>query len=216
MRGWSPFVSHVWTLRGHPQEIAENSVDLGHFTAVHRYPEATLTALEIDGPLLVASYRFERKTTIAGMAFPLRVNFDAQVYGPGYGLVDVRLPALGLRLRQLVLAVPTEKGQIALRVALSSRELRRTGKLGKPLATMITRALFPLVKNDVSQDFAIWKNKRYVERPSLAAGDGPIAQYRKWAAQFYEGETATTSRRALPLLGAEHGEQQESAASLRS
>ena len=69
-----------------------------------------------------------------------------------------------------------------------------SGKLGKPLATLITRALFPLVKNDVSQDFAIWKNKRYVERPSLAVGDGPIAQYRKWAAQFYEGESASGPR----------------------
>ena len=187
MRGWSPFVSHLWTLRGHPQEIAENSVDLGHFKAVHRYPEATLTSLTLDGPLLVASYRFERKTTITGMAFTLQLDFDAQVYGPGYGLVEVRLPALGLRLRQLVLAVPTEQGHIALRVALSSQELRHTGKLGKPLATLIARALFPLVKSDVSQDFAIWKNKRYVERPMLAAGDGAIAQYRKWVGQFYEG-----------------------------
>jgi hypothetical protein len=196
MSGWSPFVSHLWTLRGHPQEIAENSVDLGHLTEVHHYAEVTLTSFRIDGPLLVGSYHFERKTRIAGMTIPLRVDFDAQVHGLGYGHVDVRLPALGLRLRQLVLPTPTEKGQIALRVALSSRESRLAGPLGRPLATLIARALFPIVKNDVSQDFAIWKNKRYVERPILAVGDGPIAQYRKWAGQFYEAEPAIPTRAA--------------------
>lgn len=196
MRGWSPFVSHVWTLSGHPQEIAENSVDLGHLTQVHRYSDVALTSLEIDGPLLIGSYRFERKTAIAGMTFPIRADFDARVYGLGYGLVDVRLPALGLRLRQLVLPTPTEKGHVALRVGLSCHEPRRAGKLGRPLAALIARTLFPIVKNDVSQDFAIWKTKRYVERPILAAGDGPIAQYRKWAAQFYEAETAIAPRTA--------------------
>ena len=37
----------------------------------------------------------------------------------------------------------------------------------------------------VSQDLPIWENKRYRERPILCEGDGPIMQYRKWAAQFY-------------------------------
>lgn len=196
MRGWSPFVSHVWTLSGHPQEVAENSVDLGHLTQVHRYGKVVLTSLEIDGPLLVGSYHFERKTAIAGMTFPLQADFEARVYGPGYAVVDLRLPTLGLRLRQLVLPTPTEKGHIALRVALSCHEPRRAGKLGGPLAATIARMLLPIVKNDVSQDFAIWKNKRYVEQPILAAGDGPIAQYRKWAAQFYAGESAITPHTA--------------------
>ena len=38
---------------------------------------------------------------------------------------------------------------------------------------------------DARQDFAIWENARYVPRPALAHGDGPIATYRAWAAQFY-------------------------------
>src|SRR5262245_28654201 len=69
MRGWSPFVSHVWTLRGHPQEIAENSVDLGHLTVVHRYAAVILDSFAIDGPLLTGLYRSDRKTTIAGPRF---------------------------------------------------------------------------------------------------------------------------------------------------
>ena len=34
-------------------------------------------------------------------------------------------------------------------------------------------------------DFPIWENKLYRERPLLCDGDGPIADYRRWAAQFY-------------------------------
>jgi nitrite reductase/ring-hydroxylating ferredoxin subunit len=203
MRGWSPFVSHRWTLAGHPQETSENSVDLGHFSVVHHYAEVALTSLTIEGPLLVASYRFER-ATIPGVGARLKATFDAYVHGLGYSLVDVRLPGLGLRMRQLVLPVPTVRGTIDLRVALSNQELGRMGPLGKPLARVITRALLPLVKNDVSQDFAIWKNKRYVDRPILAAGDGPIPQYRKWASQFYEqGSAAASPKRSLPVVRGE-------------
>jgi hypothetical protein len=40
-------------------------------------------------------------------------------------------------------------------------------------------------KRTIDQDVPIWENKRYRERPILCEGDGPIMQYRKWAAQFY-------------------------------
>jgi hypothetical protein len=34
-------------------------------------------------------------------------------------------------------------------------------------------------------DFPIWENKIYRARPPLCDGDGPIADYRRWAARFY-------------------------------
>jgi hypothetical protein len=35
------------------------------------------------------------------------------------------------------------------------------------------------------QDFAIWENKKFRERPPLCDEDGPIGEFRRWAAQFY-------------------------------
>ena len=35
------------------------------------------------------------------------------------------------------------------------------------------------------QDFPIWKNKRYEPKPVLCESDGPIAEHREWASQFY-------------------------------
>ena len=40
----------------------------------------------------------------------------------------------------------------------------------------------------VEQDFPIWENKTYHARPKLCDGDGPVADYREWAAQFYVAE----------------------------
>ena len=37
----------------------------------------------------------------------------------------------------------------------------------------------------VQQDIPIWENKIYRERPVLCDGDGPIAEFRKWAQNFY-------------------------------
>ena len=35
------------------------------------------------------------------------------------------------------------------------------------------------------QDFRIWENKRYEPKPVLCDEDGPIAEHRRWAKQFY-------------------------------
>ena len=38
---------------------------------------------------------------------------------------------------------------------------------------------------DVKQDFDIWSQKRYVDPPKVAIGDGPVGHYRRWCKQFY-------------------------------
>jgi hypothetical protein len=37
----------------------------------------------------------------------------------------------------------------------------------------------------VEQDFPIWENKAYHATPRLCDGDGPVSDFRRWAAQFY-------------------------------
>jgi hypothetical protein len=37
----------------------------------------------------------------------------------------------------------------------------------------------------LEQDFPIWENKCYRERPPLCEADGPIQEFRRWARQFY-------------------------------
>jgi len=44
----------------------------------------------------------------------------------------------------------------------------------------------------IYQDIPIWEHKKFREHPVLVKGDGEIAEYRRWVAQFYSwpGEPA--------------------------
>ncbi|HZS35477.1 MAG TPA: Rieske 2Fe-2S domain-containing protein [Polyangia bacterium] len=190
--GWTPFRGVRWTLRSHPQETSENSVDFGHFAEVHRYSQPRLLAgPDVDGPHLTARYSFVRQPgALRFLARRLEVEFEARVHGLGYSLVCARVPALGVQMRNLVLPTPTDGEHIDLRVALSIGPPEgRMSALPKPVWSAAARALARLAFReftaDVRQDFAIWENKVYVERPPLAKGDGPIAIYRRWCRQFY-------------------------------
>ena len=58
--------------------------------------------------------------------------------------------------------------------------------LPAPLATaLVGRLVFEGFTRDLRQDFAVWENKRYIDPPGLAEGDGPIGRYRRWCRQFY-------------------------------
>jgi hypothetical protein len=37
----------------------------------------------------------------------------------------------------------------------------------------------------LTEDFDIWEHKKFRKEPNLCHRDGPIVQYREWAAQFY-------------------------------
>lgn len=50
---------------------------------------------------------------------------------------------------------------------------------------IISWAAFRAYCHDVGQDFEVWENKLYLDKPVLAAGDGPLGRYRKYCRQFY-------------------------------
>ena len=69
----------------------------------------------------------------------------------------------------------------------------RLGQIMKPLAFLPRAVAMRIVSemalksytDDIEQDFDIWENKRYLQPPALADGDGPVGPYRKWCKQFY-------------------------------
>lgn len=177
-------------LRGvasHPQETTENSVDLGHFTAVHRYKDVEmLEPVRTDGPYLTTRYRMKRRPLVPGTR-GIAADFTVHVHGLGYSLVEVDVPSHGLHTRHYVLPTPTDGTHIDLRIASCVRAVRG------PLRILPLRMLEWLIGSmvqrnylaDVTQDLAIWENKAYVHPPRLAEGDGPVGRYRAWTRQFY-------------------------------
>lgn len=192
--GYSGLSHRSFTLRDHPQETTENSVDLGHFAVVHGYRGVELiTQVTTDGPYLNIGYRARRPLRPVGRFGPsLETGFeyDINIFGLGYSQVDVTIPDLGLVARLLVLATPRDGEQIDLRLGLRLKDPTNRSGLLKALPPGLVkwgarRFILNGFAADATQDFPIWENKVYVDRPRLAKGDGPVGAYRKWAGQFY-------------------------------
>ena len=182
--GWTPLAVKKLSAAGHPQETSENSVDLGHFSAVHGYRDVALLGPAVEnGPHLSIKYGMTRPAwPLGALGVALRSTFAIDLYGLGYSRVLTHVPALGVDVRHLVCATPSEPGRVELYLGVS---LRAGGRVHAAGARALSRVVLGMFQRDVMQDFAVWEHKRYLARPALAEGDGPIGMYRRWAGQFY-------------------------------
>ena len=194
--GWSAPSYRRFELAAHPQETTENSVDLGHFAWVHGYRSVSMRREVVtDGPYLNSAFRVRRPMPLIGRLWYFEIDFETHIYGLGYSMVDVKVPAFGIRARLWVLPTPIDGDRIALYLAASGSGGNDVHPALRVLPSRLRAALIGygmalFFSQDAQQDFAIWENKRYVHPPALADGDGPIGKYRSWAAQFYPGVAA--------------------------
>lgn len=197
--GWTPIRRHSMRLRSHVQEIAENSVDIGHFTWIHGYENVSpLAPLSTDGPYLRARYAIRRTRKTFGLRQGVEAQFEIHQHGLGYARVEVEIPSLGIRTRQFVLARPLSEDEIELTIGMSVLRVAQPARIHPLLALAprrwlterIAAAAFKEFVSDVAQDLPIWNNKVYVSPPALAQGDGPVGLYRKWARQFSQPPAA--------------------------
>ncbi|MEU7768745.1 Rieske 2Fe-2S domain-containing protein [Nocardia sp. NPDC049190] len=184
-REWWPVGHATLRHRGHPQEVTENSADLGHLTVLHGFRNVeVLEPLRVDGQRLHTRYAIRRRTPFLPGSLPL--EFDVHVDGLGFSRVELTMPTLGWQLRQLVLPTPIDRDRLELRLALT---VRRRGRAWAGPDLLLQRFALHAFVSEVRADIAIWDHKCYLGRPALAAGDGPIGRYRKWAQQFYQGDS---------------------------
>lgn len=205
--GWTAWRWHQWQMRGHVQEIAENSVDIGHFTHIHKYEAVkTISPLKTQGFYLNARYGMRRPAGLFSQTDGIETEFEIHQYGLGLARVEVVVTNMGLKTRQLVLATPLDEEQICLRIAFSVQVPERSTQLHPLLAVVPRTWQAELVAHsgirafveDVSQDIPIWQNKQFMRRPALADGDGPVGAYRRWARQFYGKEAAAQAAALEP------------------
>lgn len=184
--GWTPFKFRRLEFASHPQETSENSVDFGHFTQVHAFSRAWVVKdAVVDGPLLKASYGVTKQVFPGVSKIGLDALFHVEVHGLGYSYVQGEVPALKLKYRHLILSSPIREGRIHMRLGTSIQRYRNPA-----VNEVMHRMAFRGLVTEVEADMPIWEAKRYVERPVLAQGDGPIHKYRKWAKQFYPPRAA--------------------------
>ena len=181
--GWTEMQWHTWSeLRAHPQETSENSVDLAHFSEVHGYTDvAIVDPIDIEGETLRIGYKMTRKLDSVGMPGQSAESvFRVRVHGLGHSVVEVTTPKFNTEFRTYVLCTPIDEDHVVLRGGGTMKALPDPN-----VTAMIEKVFFKGFVDDVEQDFDIWQNKRYLDRPVLTSIDGPIGAYRKWCRQFY-------------------------------
>ena len=176
--GWTRFRIRGMKVRSHPQETSENSVDVGHFVQVHGFGDAWYERdLDIQGHLLKGGYGIDYMIfgTLSFVA-----KFEVEVHGLGYSLVKIHLPRFDMDIHMLILSTPIDEEHVHLRMGMSIKNW------GGPVLPLLIREIASIrLAHEVAQDAPIWATKRYVEKPLLAEGDGPIAEYRRYCKQFY-------------------------------
>lgn len=197
VKDWTPLKFKAWELSSHPQETAENAVDIGHFAEVHNYNSVeTIEEMKADGSTLTATYRAVRPAGLGKKPTgkPVTVKFTIVKYGFGYSVVEAYVFEKNITTRHFVFTSPTDGEKIILRIGMSIKKIDNKGKVSpltaflpeKLLRNIILSFAFKSYQHDVGQDFKIWQNKTYIHPPALSKGDGPIMKYRKWAEQFYK------------------------------
>ena len=192
---WGEQAFRTLRFRGHPQETAENSVDLGHLRYVHGYdnvnPVGTVT---VDGPYLKSCFDFKRVRRILGVKDLVHeTSAVTHVHGLGYSFVEIHEKTIDMNARLWVLATPVDGTLIDLALVSQLRDIRRPRRfisgLGflpmKLRSRLMNRILLSQQKQDVLQDVVIWERKQYRSPPRLCAADGPIGTYRRYCRQFY-------------------------------
>jgi phenylpropionate dioxygenase-like ring-hydroxylating dioxygenase large terminal subunit len=179
--GWLGYETVQWRIRMHVQELAENIPDTAHFAYVHEVPGTPRAEVEIAGHV----YRQRSYFAETGETFTVQ---EAH----GLGLVWLRSAQVSRSepkasedhqagLVFLTAITPLDAQHCELKLLFLAREEPGARELSPE-----NRALIRLIADTTARDVPIWEHKVYREKPVLVPADGPIAQLRRWARQFYE------------------------------
>ena len=197
-QGWSGIRSRPYALNCHPQDVAENSVDLSHLPILHDYKEVKQVRKgEARGQCFTTaiSFRVDVSLPLVG-AVPYPVVSEIRIWGLGFSFIENTLPALGLMVRIWFLSTPVGVERIDVIAATQIKEIETDAtpaKLIRLLPGFFRMALLQKViamgfAVDFRKDSMIWNNKIYRERPRLRREDGDILAFRRYCRQFYPAE----------------------------
>jgi phenylpropionate dioxygenase-like ring-hydroxylating dioxygenase large terminal subunit len=143
------------------QELMENDQDTVHFMYVHGLAALPVQTTKWDGRMRVT----EMEREDGGV-------FTRETFQLGYVVSRISNGVIFMGASS-----PVDEGHTHQRWVFAYP--RALGHEAGP--EMIDR----LARSGIYQDIPIWEHKRFREHPVLVKGDGEIAEYRRWVAQFY-------------------------------
>jgi hypothetical protein len=181
---WRKVGHRVRLIHSHPQELVENNIDIAHLSTLHGFRNVQLVEPPIfDGPRVRFHGTYTQPTPwMSGTDLKIRFRID------GLGLVINELDIFGFSLRFIALATQVGERDTIQHLLVCVRKRGRS-LVGKALWGCIEKMSGPFLlrgaMDQLKQDDPVWTNKKYLRRPAIAEGDGPIHAYRRWASQFY-------------------------------
>ncbi len=173
---WSKPLHLGYNLQSHVQEMAENTVDTGHFPLIHDYFKVPkITELIEDKTTFTVVLDGERKV------LGIKTYIHAELESRGLGAVFAKTETNFLSIRALHCATPIDDNEIQVNVTFVFKKTRIPG-----LDSILKRVLPKEVFQFTSGDHLVLNHKAYRDKPILCRADGPIIQFRHWAKQFYE------------------------------
>jgi phenylpropionate dioxygenase-like ring-hydroxylating dioxygenase large terminal subunit len=198
---WTSVRTESWEIGTCNQEMAENQVDSAHFFYVHGAAKMPVTTIVERRDHLLISRSTTAMTTPAGV-----VDGQIEVHAWGFGFSTTRFTGL-VETFLMASATPIDEERTRISFAFTLRSI------GKGIDGGIGKAFMGEIKRQLGQDIPIWEHKRYVERPVLCDGDGPIGVFRQWCRQFYpehgtpgsDAPTGSVVRASTPVPGSAGG-----------
>jgi len=175
---WTDYDIQEWYVWGNIQNMAENGVDAAHFKYIH-------------GTATFPDYKFEwnghrRAAYVDAKLGTPQGEVDGRIayetVGPGQSWT--RFTGISETLLVACLT-PVEKDKIHARFCFTQPKSQAEG----PMAGL-ARAIIKDICKQFDQDKVVWDRQKYLPRPLVCDGDGPIGMFRKHYAQFYAGAPA--------------------------
>ena len=177
---WSEPRTFELVLPAHVQDTHENNNDPVHFQFVHKSLETPPSKIEYasDG----RHYRIESDFLAQGPWAKYLEKSKLVRDSWGLGLRAVRtqgVPGAGLLMYSST--TPIEEKKVHSRWLLTATR-NVVDYFGEEFMSGLTQG--------VQQDLPIWSNKVHRARPVLCEADGYLAEFRRWARQFYSNPVA--------------------------
>ena len=186
---WTEYETCEWYVYGSIQNMAENGVDFAHFKYIHgthSFPEAKLKWDD-----------HRRSATVEAKMMTPKGEMDGQIsyvtVGPGQAWTRFT----GISETLMVSGVtPVAQDKVHVRFAFTQPKEQVDGPMGG-----LARAMIKDICKQLDQDKVVWDRQRYLPNPQICAGDGPIAQFRKYYTQFYaEWDDDPASDNVTPMV----------------
>ena len=160
------------------QEIHENDQDTVHFLYVHGAESIPEQTTRWEGRMRVTEAKSRDGST-----------FTREYCQMGFGIMRVADTLLFMSV-----TTPVDEGNTLQRWVFAYNK-----RLGAEVGQQMVDAF---AKSGIYQDIPIWEHKLYRDHPVLVKGDGEIAEFRRWAHQFYSWPDDGSATVGVPADGA--------------